>query len=388
MAVQRIYHDFDLAQAEFDLNVEAEVMVQYITPLTDTRENVLADPLWVGNYGQSVESIVGRPMYVTKSNLEFHTRDATSITWNSNVKISSVRPPRPEFDPNPLLRPVRRLKVENTRESVPAVMDNAGRAAANTAGDFFGGFQKDVPVKKFYFSMNYPLVPDWALFLDGCVNSTTITIIGFDFPRGTAKLYIPNFPLEVTTESGVDFYQIDYEVHWRPDGWQAMYWNTGYQQLKYLDFAGNEVSPTATPGSGLGQFDHTEKVAILDSKGEPVKTEQFLDSYGRAIKNRHVSPGTAPIGTCGTTAGSYIITPNNFTPVEDDKGLIIGLRHPLTLAYPTMFVTEIAAVAGTVLIKDAPPWTLAAADVYVPGTSAISLAEAPYADFNDAGIPF
>ena len=54
--------------------------------------------------------------------------------------------------------------------------------------------------------------------------------------------------------------------------------------------------------------------------------------------------GTGQIGTAGTTIASDVITSNDFTLTVDDIGLVIGLKHPLGLIYPQMFITEISFI--------------------------------------------
>lgn len=387
MAILRVDHDFDIAKTDLSIQIELDVIVRYVSAKSDSREQIISDPLFVGNYGQSVTAIAGRDLYVKKATLERGGEDAAVAWWDSVVSVSSVQPERALQNPNPLMRPVRRLKWESTREMVPALIDHAGRSACNTAGDFFGGFEKEVQLKKFFFVMNYATPPDWAFFLDGSVNATEITILGVVMPPGTVRLYVPEGPLEPTVEDGVAFYQLNYELHFNPMGWQTLYWNVGFHELKYTDSDGNMVSPNASPGTGAGQLKDIRKVAILDDKGEPMKSEVYLDAFGRKIASKHLRPKTVAVGTANVTKGSTMISPG-FSTEEEDVGLCVAFQHGIPLSYPHLFVTEIVSrTPSNFSVKDPLPWTTLAT-VFVPGISAVSLANAPFADFVAAGIPF
>ncbi len=158
---------------------------------------MISDPLFVGLYGQDVTAVAGRALYVQKSTLEWGGDDNAVAWWNAVVTVSSKQPERALQPENPLMRPVRRINGESTREMFPSLVDHNGKFAANTAGDYFGAFEVEVQLKKFFFSMNYATnnFPQWAFFLDGAVNSTDITILGVVMPPGTAKLYVPEGPL-------------------------------------------------------------------------------------------------------------------------------------------------------------------------------------------------
>lgn len=393
MAIFRVDHDFDLASTSLGLDLELDVNVQYITAKTDSREQVISDSSFVGHYGQNITAIAGRDLYVHKATIEWGGEDANVAWWDSVVTVSSKQPERALQPENPLMRPVRRLKWESTREMFPSLVDHNGQFAANTAGDYFGAFEIELQLKKLFFSMNYLSPPDWAFFLDGAVNSQEITILGVVMPPGTAKLYVPEGPLEPTVENGYSYYQINYEIHFNPMGWQSLQWNVGFQELKYTDYAGNIVNPLATPGNAAGQLKKISKVAILDDRGEPVKNEQYLDIYGRRIASKHIRPKSLAVGTAVTTQGSRTIVPSGGLSVADeDLGLVIAFRHLTPDIFPHMFVTQIVArntvfAATDFTIQDPMPWSTTAT-VFLPGISAISLAKAPYANFVAAGIPF
>lgn len=392
MAILRVDHDFDITSIELGIQKELDVNVQYITAKTDSREQVISDPLFVGNYGQSITSIAGTDLYVQSATLEWGGQDASVAWWNSVVKVSSIQPERAEQDPNPLMRPVRRLKWESTREMFPSLVDHNGQFAANRAGDYFGAFEVEVQLKKFYFAMNYAALPAWAFFLDGAVNSTDMTIQGVLMPPGTVKLYVPEGPLEPTVEGGVSFYQLLYELHFNPMGWQSLQWNVGFQELRYTDIDGNIVNPLATPGSGPGELHKISKVAILDDRQEPIKTEQFLDLYGRRIDSKHIRPNNVSVGTATVTRGSKQVNPVSFAVEDEDLGLVIAMQHATPASYPHMFVSEILSKSAVLaddsfFLRDPAPWTTTAT-VFLPGISAISLAKAPYVDMVAAGIPF
>ncbi len=386
MAIIRWFSDYDFTKAELGLTTELQPKVEYVCDIGTSREQIISDPLFHGAYGYNITSIAGRDLYVHKCALEFSGRDANVDTWYADLTLTSEQPLRAGQLDNPTMRPVRRLKWESENQMVPALMDHNGRPACNMAGDYFGGFEKEVRVKKMKFAMNYAAVPFWAFWNDGAVSSTDMTILGILMPAGTVKLFIPEGPLEPTVENGVSYYQIDYELHFNPIGWQSMYANMGMQQILYLDSSGNKVSPTATPGSGAGQLAQKKKVAVLDDKGEPVKTDVFLDGFGRYLPEKHVRPATSMVGTASCTAGNLTITPG-FTTSEDDIGLTIGMKIPGSV-YPYIFVTEIInRTISTLVIKDPPPWT-ATVNVYVPGISAISLANSPLCDLVALGIPY
>ncbi len=356
---------------------------------------MISDPLFVGLYGQDVTAVAGRALYVQKSTLEWGGEDNAVAWWNAVVTVSSKQPERALQPENPLMRPVRRIKWESTREMFPSLVDHNGKFAANTAGDYFGAFEVEVQLKKFFFSMNYATnnFPQWAFFLDGAVNSTDITILGVVMPPGTAKLYVPEGPLEPTVENGYAYFQVNYEIHFNPMGWQSNLWNVGFQELKYTDSSGNLVNPLATPGNASGQLNKISKVAMLDDRGEPVKNEQYLDLYGRRIASKHIRPKSIPVGTAVTTRGSKTIIPGGGLSVSDeDLGLVIAFRHLTPDIFPHLFVTQIVG-RNTVFaqtdftVQDPVPWSTTAT-VFLPGISAISLAKAPYANFVAAGIPF
>lgn len=394
MAIARVDHDFGIASTSLGLDVEIDVNVQYITAKTDSREQVISDVLFVGKYGQNITAIAGRNLYVHKATLERGGEDAAVAWWDSVVTVSSKQPERSLQADNPLMRPVRRIKWESTREMFPSLVDHNGQFAANTAGDYFGAFEVEIQLKKFSFSMNYAHdnFPAWAFFLDGAVNSTDITILGVPMPPGTAKLYVPEGPLEPTVENGYSYYQINYEIHFNPMGWQSLQWNVGFQELKYTDYAGNRVNPLATLGNAAGQLKKISKVAILDDRGEPVKNEQYLDIYGRRIASKHIRPKSVSVGTAATTRGSKTVVPTGFSVTDEDLGLVIAFRHFNPAQFPHMFVTQIVGrntvfAATDFTIQDPMPWSTTAT-VFLPGISAISLAKAPPADFVAAGIPF
>lgn len=386
MAIIRFYTDFDYANLDLGLLLGTNAKVEYICDIGTSREQIISDPLFHGTYGNDVSAFAGRPLYVHKCVLEYSGRDANVATWYADLTLSTEQPQRAAQLDNPLMRPVRRLKWESENQMVLALMDHNGRAACNMAGDYFGGFEKEARIKKMKFAMNYAAVPDWAFFNDGCVSSTDMTILGVLMPAGSIKLFIPEGPLEPTVENGYSYYQLNYELHFNPMGWQSLYANMGMQQLLYLDSSGNKVSPNATPGAGPGQWYDTKKVAILDDKGEPVKKDVFLDSYGRYLPEKHVRPATTLAGTASATRGLPEITPA-FSTSEDDVGLCIGLKVAGS-TFPYIFVTEIVGRSGSELtLKDAPPWT-ATVSVFVPGISAISLANSPYCDLVALGIPY
>jgi hypothetical protein len=388
MTILRVEHDLDIAKFDFGVDVESTILVRYVTAKTDTREQVISDSLYIGNYGANVSSVAGRDLYVHKSNLIRSGEDFHVAWWDSEIDVSSVQPPRPGLDPNPLSRPVRRLKWESTRESFPSVVDHRGRAARNTAGDFFGGFEREVQLKKFFFVMNYASPPAWAFFLDGAVNSEEITVVGVTMPPGTVKLYVPDGPLEPIIEGGVSYYQINYELHFNPMGHQTLFWNTGYQELSYTDSNGDRVSPTAAEGDSPGQLKYVKSRACRDDQGEPVKSQVFLDAYGRKIKSKHLRPKTAAVGNANITKNTVYATATNFAITEDDIGLCVGFRHAVPQSHPHLFVSEIVSFSGSTFeVRDKLPWTTLAT-VFVPGTTAVSLANAPECDFVAAGIPF
>lgn len=392
MVILRVDHDFSIAETSLGLDVEVDVNVQYVTTRTDSREQVISDGQFVGHYGQNITAIAGRDLYVHKATLERGGEDASVAWWDSVVTVSSKAPERALQEENPLNRPVRRLKWESTRELFPALVDHNGQFAANTAGDYFGAFEVEVQLKKFFFSMNYASVPAWAFFLDGAINSAQITILGVVMPPGTAKLHVPEGPLEPTIESGVSYYQINYEIHFNPMGWQSLQWNVGFQELKYTDSSGDTVNPLATSGNGAGQLKKISKVAILDDRGEPVKNEQYLDIYGRRIASKHIRPKSTSVGNAATTRGSRTVNPTNFSVADEDLGLVIGFRHAVPNEFPHLFITQITSRntlfgQADFTVQDPLPWATTAT-VFLPGISAISLAKAPYADFVTAGIPF
>ena len=392
MSIIRVDHDFLIADTSLSLDTELDVNVQYITAKTDSREQVLSDSAFVGKYGQNITAIAGRDLYVHKATLEWGGEDNAVAWWNSVVTVSSKQPERAMQPENPLMRGVRRLKWESTREMFPSLVDHNGKFAANSAGDYFGAFEIEVQLKKFSFSMNYSSLPDWAFYLDGAVNSADITILGVVMPAGTAKLYVPEGPLEPTVENGYSYFQVNYEIHYNPMGWQSLQWDVGFQELKYTDSSGNAVNPLATPGNAAGQLNKVSKVAILDDRGEPVKNEQYLDLYGRRIASKYIRPSSVSVGTATTTRGSKTVTPGGFTVNDEDLGLVVAFRHATPNNFPHMFVTRIVSrntvfAAKDFTLEDPVPWSTTAT-VFLPGISAISLAKAPYADFASAGIPF
>jgi hypothetical protein len=386
MAILRVEHDYDIAKVDIGVDLETTVLVRYITLKTDTREQVLSDPLYIGRHGANVSAIAGRDLYVLKATLIRTGEDYNVAWWDSEISLTSVQPERPGLDPNPLDRPVRRLKWESTREMVPSLVDHLGRAACNAAGDFFGGFEKEVQLKKFFYVMNYPYVPAWTFFLDGAVNAVEITIAGVPMPPGTVKLYVPEGPLEPTIENGYSFYQINYELHFNPMGHQTMLWNVGFHEIQYTDINGDRVSPTAAAGNDPGQLKYVKKAAIRDDEGEPVKSQVYIDGYGRRIASKHIRPRTTPVGTANVTKGSTLIAAGFSTEV-DDIGLTVAFQHGIPLSHPHLFVSEIISrTPSNFTVRDPLPWTTLAT-VFVPGITAVSLANSPYADFVAAGIP-
>ena len=386
MTILRVEHDYDIAKFDFGVDVESTILVRYITAKTDTREQVISDGLYIGNYGANVSSVVGRDLYVVKSSLIRAGEDYSVAWWDSEINVSSVQPERPGLDPNPLGRPVRRLKWESTREMIPSIVDHRGRAACNGAGDFFGGFEKEVQLKKFFYVMNYASPPAWAFFLDGAVNADEITILGVTMPPGTVKLYVPDGPLEPTIEGGVSYYPINYELHFNPMGHQTLFWNVGFHELSYTDINGDRVSPTATPGDSAGQLKYVKKRAVRDDQGEPVKSQVFLDGFGRRTASKHLRPKTTAVGTANVTKGSVLISAG-FSTDDDDIGITVAFQHGIPQSHPQLFVSEIVSrTPSNFNVRDPLPWTTLAT-VFVPGISAVSLANAPFVDFAAAGIP-
>ena len=388
MSILRVEHDYDIAKFDIGVDLESTIQVRYITTKTDSREQVLSDTLYLGLHGSNVSSVVGRNLYVQKASLVRGGDDFNVAWWDSEINVSSVQPERPGLDPNPLSRPVRRLKWESTREMIPSIIDHRGQAVRNKAGDFFGSFEKEVQMKKFFFVMNYATPPAWAFFLDGAVNSEEITVVGVAMPPGTVKLYVPEGPLEPTIESGYSYYQIAYELHFNPTGHQSLFWNSGFHELSYTDINGDRVSPTATEGDSPGQLKYVKSRACRDDQGEPCKSQVFLDGYGRKIASKHLRPRTTAVGHANTTKNTIYATTTDFTVTVDDIGLCVGFQHAITQSHPHLFITEIESVSGSTFgVRDKLPWTTLAT-IFVPGISAISLANAPEVDFVAAGIPF
>lgn len=388
MAIIRIDHDYDIAKFDIAIDLESTIQVRYITAKTDSREQVLSDVAYIGKHGANVSAVVGVALYVTKATLIRAGEDFAVAWWDSEITLSSVQPERPGLAPNPLDRPVRRLKWESTREKFPSIIDHRGQAARNKAGDFFGGFEKEVQLKKFFFTMNYSSPPAWAFYLDGAVNSVEIEIVGVPMAAGTVKLYVPEGPLEPTIESGYSYYQINYEMHFNPMGWQTLFWNNGFHELSYTDINGNRVSPTATEGDAPGQLKYVKSRACRDDEGENVKSQVFLDGYGRRIASKHLRPRTTALGHANTTKNTIAATVTDFSLTPDDIGLCVGFQHGIPQSHPHLFISEIESIVGTTFtVRDKLPWTTLAT-IFVPGISAISLADAPECDFVAAGIPF
>lgn len=386
MAIYRTISDLDYAKIEgLADDTVLDVVVEHSAAASDTLTVIYGDAAVI-RYGQEfvLGGLVG--WYCSKVDLQYLGRDAHTSSWIQNLQISRRKPTLTTQDePNPLLRAVRRVRATIEFSDQPSIIDYQGRPVVNRAGDWMSGFSLRVPVSSFHYEWNAAALPDWLITANGSINAASFSLGGLTIPPFCGMIVVDEFPLpdNIKTENGTSYYPLFWRIVIDPRGHLEHMLNQGLMEFVYVDSDGNKVLPTATPGTGPGQLAKRVKRAILDDLREPVRDKQFLDVWGRAVKD--IAPTNTPVGNCSTTLGSEIITLGSGSFSADDVGLFVALKAP---GRGAGYYSTIESVSGaTATLVGAVPFTHATAVLYKPGVTSLSFLPAPIVDWSAAGIP-
>lgn len=184
-------------------------------------------------------------------------------------------------EPNPLLRKARiRWKQNRYRQAVfegkeikvinaagTEVDTPDGNAWVNSAGDFLDPpNEKDRSFWAVSITKNVASIPSWILDIDNPLNSSTTTIDGLAFPRGTLKL-VDGERSELQTEGTYEYYVLQLEIEYRKDG----------HFIRALDQGFRERGGT------------NERQEIKDRKGQKITSPWPLNGFGDKIDDPNPS---------------------------------------------------------------------------------------------------
>lgn len=164
--------------------------------------------------------------------------------------------------PNPLSAPPR-IRWTFATSGLPINEDVAGRAIVNSAGQSFDR-EVEVDIDDLVFTMTRNEAawsPIFAMQMMGRVNQLSFLLRNFLINPGVARLR--DFSASEENSSGVDYFEVNYVIHFRADGWLRSILDEGYVQID----PANPTSPT-------------QRLVIFDANGAPLNTPVALNGFG------------------------------------------------------------------------------------------------------------
>lgn len=204
--------------------------------------------------------------------------------WKATVGYDNTAAPLPqlaaELQPNPLLRRVKvRGKTVHAKEAlthapyidtttVAAWNNGVGRTIVASADyplqssshEAFEGYEKNVDQFVWEVTWNVNVIPFWVTDLSNSINNAPVQLLGLTLPSRT--LMLRGFAhSDLLTErvgvSSVNYYQVQFELHYKRDGWFLGIADRGFfklvggkQQRIELDDGRLPAVPVPLDGSG------------------------------------------------------------------------------------------------------------------------------------------
>lgn len=144
---------------------------------------------------------------------------------------------------------------ENYEE--PMLIDNAGDAVLNSAGDFFQNLMRERTRRVVTITKNIAAIPSWIIDSEDAVNSSAFLLDGFSVPAGKAKLAAPRIG-RWQTRNNISFREMTMKITLNRDGWNAApldagfrYRNGSSELVKIVSDDGTDITQAA-PLNGSG----------------------------------------------------------------------------------------------------------------------------------------
>jgi hypothetical protein len=186
-----------------------------------------------------------------------------------------------EFDTTLLERPspldrAASWESETVLYERPILKDIKGNLITNTAGDLFEGAKEYAVGWTFHATKNIAPVPlDWVDDFVNAVNDAPVTIDGKRCDTKTVWFRSARIS-SIRQQAGVRYRPGSFVFEYNPAGWWFEPLNRGYRELE------ERQQPVA---SAPGTFETVRRlVEIVDDKGRPVSSPQFLDRDGRVYR--------------------------------------------------------------------------------------------------------
>lgn len=163
----------------------------------------------------------------------------TPLAWTVVVSYSTepLTEEQTENEENPLLRPTR---IRWASESIQkfAVTDKDGDALTSTANVPFNDIEVEDVRWSISMRKNFATIPVWVTTFVNSVNETAFAIQDVIFPPRTVKMSAMQIG-ELQQEGGIEYYEVEATLSFRPDTWDARRANMGF-----LDSTGKLLKTT------------------------------------------------------------------------------------------------------------------------------------------------
>lgn len=198
-------------------------------------------------------------------------QDAHSPIWRIRVSYSD----RTDSD-NPLAAPAK-VNIKSQRLESYTLVDNRGRVMLNTARVPFEPQPKGETLWVISVQKNVPDYPAWLLDYPEAISNDAVRIRKLTCPPGTLALTGVTIPDYETTQKGIRYLSLEFEVQFRKSGWHTVVPSRGFSEQVSKGFYGSGVNLRRKPTG--------ETRRILNKQGEPITEPMLLDKDGFAIRD-------------------------------------------------------------------------------------------------------
>jgi hypothetical protein len=194
-------------------------------------------------------------------------------TWSTREPVAK--------DPNPLSRPAVIIPRGERRE-MPVTEDALGAPITTTAGEPFTDINEPFPTVVYQVFKNLADDPSWLVLYEGMRNLDAVTLRGLTWPPNT--LEVRNYQgSDQKRENQTDFYIAQYELVGNPDGYHRVLLNKGFLERYYWDADNKEITDVTLIQEAIDNARWGTR-EILDANGKPVTKPQWVDYWGRYIR--------------------------------------------------------------------------------------------------------